>query len=105
MHGGSEVKEEIQKHSRQYAKRQYTWLNHQMPVHWFEPDRSGRTGAHEGGDPGMEESELERVILLLGEDAGAAAGMPRCWSPGSAASAPMRSEGLARSGVGTSDPD
>jgi len=34
-----EVKEEIQRHSRQYAKRQYTWLNHQMPVHWFEPDQ------------------------------------------------------------------
>ena len=31
-----EVKAEIQKHSRQFAKRQYTWLNHQMPVHWFE---------------------------------------------------------------------
>ena len=31
-----EVKEEIQKHSRQFAKRQYTWLNHQMPVHWFD---------------------------------------------------------------------
>lgn len=30
------VKEEIQKHSRQFAKRQYTWLNHQMPVHWFD---------------------------------------------------------------------
>ena len=30
------VKAEIQKHSRQYAKRQYTWLRHQMPVHWFE---------------------------------------------------------------------
>ena len=30
-----EVKAEIQKHSRNYAKRQYTWLNHQMPVHWF----------------------------------------------------------------------
>ena len=28
--------EEIKKHSRQYAKRQYTWLNHQMPVHWFQ---------------------------------------------------------------------
>ena len=26
----------IQKHSRQFAKRQYTWLNHQMPVHWFD---------------------------------------------------------------------
>ncbi|MBQ9326919.1 MAG: tRNA (adenosine(37)-N6)-dimethylallyltransferase MiaA [Solobacterium sp.] len=32
-----EVKAEIQKHSRNYAKRQYTWLNHQMEVHWFEP--------------------------------------------------------------------
>ena len=30
-----EVTAEIQKHSRQYAKKQYTWLNHQMPVHWF----------------------------------------------------------------------
>lgn len=30
-----EVKEEIQKNSRHYAKRQYTWLRHQMPVHWF----------------------------------------------------------------------
>ena len=32
----AQVKEEIVKHSRQYARRQYTWLNHQMPVHWFE---------------------------------------------------------------------
>lgn len=31
-----EVKQEIQKHSRQFAKRQYTWLNHQMDVHWFD---------------------------------------------------------------------
>lgn len=31
-----EVLEEIRKHSRQYAKRQYTWLNHQMPVQWFQ---------------------------------------------------------------------
>lgn len=30
-----EVKEAVKKHSRQFAKRQYTWLNHQMPVHWF----------------------------------------------------------------------
>jgi tRNA dimethylallyltransferase len=30
-----EVMKEIQKDSRQFAKRQYTWLNHQMPVHWF----------------------------------------------------------------------
>ncbi len=32
-----EVKAEIQKHSRQFAKRQYTWFNHQMPVVWFNP--------------------------------------------------------------------
>ncbi len=31
-----EVKEAIQKHSRNYAKRQYTWLNHQMPVRWYD---------------------------------------------------------------------
>ena len=31
-----EVKEEIQKHSRQFAKRQYTWLNHQMEVKWMD---------------------------------------------------------------------
>ena len=31
-----DVKNEIQKNSRQFAKRQYTWLNHQMPVHWFQ---------------------------------------------------------------------
>ncbi|MBM6831719.1 tRNA (adenosine(37)-N6)-dimethylallyltransferase MiaA [Faecalicoccus acidiformans] len=33
-----EVKLAIQKHSRQYAKRQMTWFKHQMPVHWFEKD-------------------------------------------------------------------
>lgn len=31
-----EVIELIKKHSRNYAKRQYTWFNHQMPVNWFE---------------------------------------------------------------------
>ena len=31
-----EVREAIKKHSRNYAKRQYTWLNHQMDVHWFQ---------------------------------------------------------------------
>ena len=31
-----ELQEEIQKHSRQFAKRQYTWFRHQMPVHWFD---------------------------------------------------------------------
>lgn len=30
------VYEEIKKHSRQYAKRQYTWFKNQLPVHWFE---------------------------------------------------------------------
>ncbi len=34
--GVGEVLEEIRKHSRQYAKKQYTWLNHQMPVRWFD---------------------------------------------------------------------
>ena len=36
-----EVKLEIQKHSRNYAKRQYTWFNHQMPVHWYDVSREG----------------------------------------------------------------
>ena len=31
-----QVKETIQKNSRHFAKRQYTWLNHQMPVRWFD---------------------------------------------------------------------
>ena len=31
-----EVEKEIAKHSRNYAKRQYTWLKHQMPVKWFD---------------------------------------------------------------------
>lgn len=26
----------IKQHSRKYAKRQYTWFNHQIPVNWFE---------------------------------------------------------------------
>ena len=33
-----ETKERIKTHSRQYAKRQYTWFKHQMDVHWFQPD-------------------------------------------------------------------
>jgi tRNA dimethylallyltransferase len=32
----AEVKELIQKNSRHFAKRQYTWLRHQLPVHWFD---------------------------------------------------------------------
>lgn len=31
-----EVENAIKTHSRQYAKRQYTWFKNQMPVHWFE---------------------------------------------------------------------
>ena len=37
---GNQTKEEvianIQKHSRQFAKRQYTWFNNQMNVHWYD---------------------------------------------------------------------
>lgn len=40
-----EVKEEIQKHSRQFAKRQYTWFNHQMDVEWFENNNSSERQA------------------------------------------------------------
>ena len=36
-----EVKLAIQKHSRNYAKRQYTWFNHQMPVHWYDVSTAG----------------------------------------------------------------
>ncbi len=46
----AEVKAEIQKHSRNYAKRQYTWLNHQMPVHWFSVN-----------DPAGREAVLEEI--------------------------------------------
>lgn len=28
----------IQQHSRQFAKRQYTWFNNQMPIQWFDVD-------------------------------------------------------------------
>lgn len=31
-----EVKESIKTHSRQFAKRQYTWFNNQMDVTWFD---------------------------------------------------------------------
>ncbi|MEG0076760.1 tRNA (adenosine(37)-N6)-dimethylallyltransferase MiaA [Anaerorhabdus sp.] len=31
-----ETIEEIQKHSRQFAKRQYTWFNNQTPIHWVD---------------------------------------------------------------------
>ena len=48
--GLAEVKAEIQKHSRNYAKRQYTWLNHQMPVNWFQAD-----------EPSAAEAMLEKI--------------------------------------------
>lgn len=32
----NEVSENIKKHSRQYAKRQYTWLKNQFDVHWYD---------------------------------------------------------------------
>ncbi len=48
--GLAEVKAEIQKHSRNYAKRQYTWLNHQMPVSWFAAE-----------DPAAAEEMLEHI--------------------------------------------
>ena len=31
-----EVSENIKKHSRQYAKRQYTWFKNQFDVHWYD---------------------------------------------------------------------
>lgn len=33
-----EAIEEIKKNSRHYAKRQYTFFNHQLPIKWFETD-------------------------------------------------------------------
>lgn len=34
------VVEECKKNSRNYAKRQYTWFNNQMDIHWFNVDFS-----------------------------------------------------------------
>ena len=31
-----EVKSDIKTHTRQFAKRQYTWWNNQLPVHWYD---------------------------------------------------------------------
>jgi len=36
-----EVCEEIKKHSRQFAKRQYTWFNNQMSVKWYDVEEKG----------------------------------------------------------------
>ena len=33
-----EAIETIKKNSRRYAKKQYTWFNHQIPVNWFTVD-------------------------------------------------------------------
>lgn len=33
-----EVKDNIKKNSRHYAKRQYTWFNNQMNINWFDTD-------------------------------------------------------------------
>ncbi len=35
-----EVKEQIKVHTRQFAKRQYTWFNNQMPLHWIDSDKA-----------------------------------------------------------------
>lgn len=37
-----EVKDKIKVHSRQYAKRQYTWFKNQMKVHWFDREDEGQ---------------------------------------------------------------
>lgn len=34
----NDVYENIKKHSRQYAKRQYTWFKNQFDVHWYDVD-------------------------------------------------------------------
>lgn len=36
----AEVLSEIQKHSRQFAKRQYTWFRNQMDVHWYDMEHT-----------------------------------------------------------------
>ena len=36
-----EVKEKIKTHTRQFAKRQYTWWNHQLPVRWYDVSEEG----------------------------------------------------------------
>lgn len=36
-----EACEAIKTHTRQFAKRQYTWFKHQMPVDWYDIEESG----------------------------------------------------------------
>ena len=33
-----EMIEKLKQHSRQYAKRQMTWLKRDESIHWFHPD-------------------------------------------------------------------
>ncbi len=37
-----QVREQIKIHTRQYARRQMTWFNHQMPVHWYPTGETDR---------------------------------------------------------------
>ena len=37
----NETVELIKTHTRQFAKRQYTWFNHQLPVCWFDIETEG----------------------------------------------------------------
>lgn len=46
----------IQKNSRNFAKRQYTWFNNQMPIHWYDVEKVER------------ESIIKEVINFLEAD-------------------------------------
>jgi len=46
-----EVKEKIKSHTRQFAKRQYTWFNNQLPVKWLDVTT------------GLAKEEIDRLIL------------------------------------------
>lgn len=46
----------IQKHSRQFAKRQYTWFNNQMAMHWFDVTQDG-----------WKENLLEELKIWMGD--------------------------------------
>lgn len=45
----NEVSENIKKHSRQYAKRQYTWFKNQFDVHWYDICLENFSKTIEGG--------------------------------------------------------
>lgn len=38
LYGRTEMIEKLKQHSRQYAKRQLTWLKKDQLIHWFHPD-------------------------------------------------------------------